>query len=206
MREKSAQATQLTRQGHPGADGLMARGRRRPSVPTLIGLLVIPCLLLAGLLATVPGEASRDKTKAGRIVPQRSIDLLVLRMTPATVRARFGTPQRIRHLSESETGKPITKWIYSKREIVATFRQVKGKRKTLAGISTSSRKQSTRSGAKIGITESALRGKVAGLDCGGADAERWCTIGSGRPFGTPQTVFVLRRDRLREVRILLTFS
>lgn len=49
-------------------------------------------------------------------------------------------------------------------------------------------------------------GKVAGLDCGDADAERWCTVGSGRPFGTPQTVFVLRRDRLREVRILLTFS
>jgi len=169
-----------------------------------IALLAAGCLG-AAIFVAAPGEAAREGARPGRIVPQRSIDVLVLGVRPATVRARFGKRQRVRHLSESGSGKPITAWVYSRRKIVASFRHVKSKRMTLAEISTTSRRQRTQSGARIGITESTLKEKVAGLDCGDADAERWCTIGRGLVHGKPQTVFVLRRDRLREVRIVLIF-
>lgn len=92
-----------------------------------------------------------------------------------------------------------------RKALTATLRQVKRRRQTLAGLSTTSPKQRTKAGARVGSSAAALRVKVSGLDCSNVQGERWCTLGIDLPLGSPQTIFVLRHGRVREVRILLTF-
>jgi hypothetical protein len=141
----------------------------------------------------------------GLIVPQRSIDRLALGMTPAAVRRIYGKPDAVKQLSESETGKPINDWLYRKRGLTAEFRQVNGSRLSLAGVFTTSARHRTRSGGGVGSTERQLTGGLDGVHCGPTDpGQRWCTLGGGA-IGSPQTVFVLRRGRVTEVRVILTF-
>lgn len=143
--------------------------------------------------------------RAGLIVPQRSIDRLALGMTPARVRELFGEPDSVEDFSESESGAPILDWRYHKRGITAEFRDVKGSRSTLAGIFTTSAHQRTASDRGVGSTEAELSHDLDGLDCGAADpGQRWCTLG-GDSVGSAQTVFVIRRGAVTEVRVLITF-
>ncbi len=160
-------------------------------------------VLLGALAATACGTSDVSKPKPGRIVLQKSIDRASLRMTPSAVRARLGSPQRTSRSSESETGRPIISWIFTRRRLVLKFRQLEDKGRRLTDISTTSPKRRTKGGARVGISEALLRKRVSGLDCFQMERQRWCTLGSGA--GRPQTIFTLRRNRVTEVRIILTF-
>ena len=163
--------------------------------------------MLSGVVtAAWAGGGPSPKPRPGLIVPQKSIDVLALQMSPQTVKARLGRPQRVERSSESETGRPIYDWIYTRRKLVATFRRIKGKRLALAGISTTNTRQRTRHGGRVGLTAGTLRARVPGLDCrSNGGSERWCTLGASLPLGHPQTAFVLRKGRVREVSILITW-
>ena len=143
--------------------------------------------------------------RSGVIVPQHSIDRLVLGMTPRRVRELYGRPDSVERSGESETGKPISTWRYTGRRLDAMFRHVDGHQFSLAGLFTTSPRQRTASGVRVGISERQLTRRLEGLDCGPTDpGQRWCTLGSGQD-GKRQTLFVVRKDRVTEVRILLAF-
>jgi hypothetical protein len=138
-------------------------------------------------------------------VPQHSIDRLYLGMASSQVRRLLGRPDRVEHSSESETGKPISDWVYRKSGLTAEFRRVKDGRVSLAGISTTSRGERTASGLGIDSTERELRRDLGAVQCISTDlGQRWCSIGKGA-LGSPETLFVLRRGRVTEVRVLITF-
>jgi hypothetical protein len=163
----------------------------------------------AALAAASCGGGTRDARTpaplAGRIVVQASIDRLALGMSPTEVRRIYGEPEAVKHYSESETGKPIDDWVYRRRSLVAEFREVRDGRLSLAGITTFSRRQRTESGIGVGSTEAELTREIDGADCGETDpGERWCTVGGGGRDAA-QTVFVLRRGKVTEVRVLITF-
>jgi hypothetical protein len=169
--------------------------------------------LLVGVVAATGGCGDDGSTAAtvttpaqsGLIVPQRSIDRLVLGMTPRRVRQLYGKPDSVQRSAESETGNPISTWRYTGRRIDAMFRNVNTSRFSLAGVFTTSARQRSASGAQVGISERQLTRRLDGLDCGPTDpGQRWCTLGSGR-IGQRQTLFVVRKDRVTEVRIFIAF-
>lgn len=171
--------------------------------------LVVSAVLITTVAACGEDESTTSESatppRERLIVPQHSVDRLVLGMTPTQVHRAYGKPDVAMRSSESETGKPISEWRYKKRQITAQFRHVNADHFSLAGVATNSASQRTATGAGVGDSERALTRKLRGLDCGPADpGQRWCTLGRGT-VGTRQTLFVVRKDVVTEVRTFIAF-
>ena len=169
-------------------------------------------LLVAAALGVLPAGCGEDEREAdpppprrGLIVPQQSIDTLVLGMSGDEVRRLYGRPDEVKRLAESEAGTPIHDWLYRDKGMTAEFRQTGAAKFELKGLFTTSAAQRTEDGAGVGSSEEEVTRAVDDLDCGPGDpGERWCTL-DGDVIGTPQTIFVMRTGKVVEVRVLETF-
>ena len=137
-------------------------------------------------LAVLAAFACCASTVDGAIVPQRSIAGVALGMTKAQVRALLGLPPRIRR-GTNEFG-PWTQFVYPRVEV--TFQGAS----SVTGLETTSPKERTARGARVGLTKAQLRARVSGLKC----EPGHCYLGAFLP-GKRVTDFFLRNGRVTRI-------
>jgi hypothetical protein len=171
----------------------------------------LPTCAVAVAAAGLAGCSGDDSTairpaaaESQGIVVQRSIAGLRLGMSAKAARAVLGEPDAVRRQSESETGRRILHWVYRQRKVAADFRRGRAGLR-LVSVSTRSPRYRTASGLGAGSSESEVKHRLGGADCGPADpGTRWCTVDGSGP-GDTQTIFRLRRGRVFEVTVTRVF-
>ena len=141
---------------------------------------------LAVVAVTLAAAAPVD----ARILVQRGIAGVELRMTKAQVRSNLGTPTRIRS-GRNEFGRYV-EFVYPR--VTVSFQG--GARAT--GLRTRSRLERTGRGIGVGSTEAEVKAKVADVRCRTESGFRHCFLGRFLP-GRVITDFHIRRGRVSSV-------
>jgi hypothetical protein len=145
----------------------------------------------AGLLVGVLAVALALTPAAGaRIVVQKGIGGAELGMTRANVRAKLGTPLRVKHGS-NDFGQ-YTEFVY--RTVTVSFQ---GNAK-VTGMRTSSRRERTARGIGVGSTLVQVRGNVPSVRCRNEFGSLHCWVGRFLP-GRRVTDFLFRKGRVSSV-------
>jgi hypothetical protein len=147
---------------------------------------------LAVLVAALVTALVAASAAPARIVVQKGIAGVELRMTRAQVIQRLGRPPAVR--SGSNDFGPWTEFRYPRVRV--TFQS--GQRVT--GLRTSSRLETTARGVGPGSTEAQVRARVAGVRCRTESGFRHCFVGLFLP-GRVVTDFHIRRGRVASVVI-----
>jgi hypothetical protein len=142
-------------------------------------------LVTASVLALVAVPAG-----AAKIVIQKGMAGLELRMTKAQVRAQLGAPPKIR-TGKNDFGS-YTEFVYPR--VTVLFQG--GSRVT--ALRTFSRAERTRAGVGVGSTEAQVKAKVAGVTCAREFGARHCYVGKFRP-GKKVTDFLMRNGKVTSV-------
>lgn len=124
------------------------------------------------------------------IVVQRGIAGLELRMTKAQVRAKLGTPAKVK-TGKNEFGR-FTQFVYAR--VTVLFQS--GSRVT--ALRTFSRAERTAAGVGVGSREADVKAKVAGVKCESVSGARHCYVGQFLP-GKRITDFLIRGGRVTSV-------
>ena len=124
------------------------------------------------------------------IVVQRGIAGLELRMTKAQVRAKLGTPVKVK-TGKNEFGR-FTQFVYPR--VTVLFQS--GSRVT--ALRTFSRAERTAAGIGVGSREADVKAKVAGVKCESVSGARHCYVGKFLP-GKRITDFSIRGGRVTSV-------
>jgi hypothetical protein len=130
--------------------------------------------------------ASSDAT----IVVQHGIAGLELRMTKAQVRAKLGSPTKVR-TGKNEFGR-YTEFVYAR--VTVLFQS--GSRAT--AFRTFSRAERTARGVGVGSSEMQVMTKVAGVNCSTESGFRHCYVGKFLP-GRVITDFQIRKGRVTSI-------
>jgi hypothetical protein len=143
--------------------------------------------LLGSLIALVLAVAARaDAT----VVVQHGIAGLDLRMTKAQVRAKLGSPTKVR-TGKNEFGR-YTEFVYSR--VTVLFQS--GSRAT--AFRTFSGAERTPRGVGVGSSEAQVMTKVAGVKCSTESGLRHCYVGRFLP-GRVVTDFQMRKGRVTSI-------
>jgi hypothetical protein len=129
------------------------------------------------------------------IVPQQSIDGVHLRMSAAGVRHVLGAPKSTKSLPDAIQGS-IRRMDYGRTKIYLSA-TADG---TVFDITTTDRRQKTRTGVGVGSSERAVRRGVKRVHCSGPATQRSCVVGR-LLAGHRVTSFVLTADRVRRVTL-----
>jgi hypothetical protein len=129
------------------------------------------------------------------IVPQAEIAGVHLMMSAAGVQHALGRPRATRTLKDPIQGS-IRLMDYGKTKVYLSA-TADG---TVFDVTTTDRRQKTKSGVGVGSSERALRRGVKHLSCTGPRAQRSCVVGKLLP-GRRVTSFVLSADRVRQVTL-----
>jgi hypothetical protein len=124
------------------------------------------------------------------IVVHRGIAGLELRMTKAQVRAKLGTPTKVK-TGKNEFG-GFTQFVYPR--VTVLFQS--GSRVT--ALRTSSRAERTSRGVGVGSREADVKAKVAGVKCESVSGARHCYVGKYLP-GKRITDFSIRGGKVTSV-------
>jgi hypothetical protein len=127
---------------------------------------------------------------AAKIVVQRGIAGLELRLTKAQVRAKLGKPAKTR-TGRNEFGR-YTELVYPR--VTVLFQS--GSRVT--ALRTFSRAERTVAGIGVGSREADVKAKIANVKCEGASGIRHCYVGKFLP-GRRITDFAIRGGRVTSV-------
>jgi hypothetical protein len=125
-----------------------------------------------------------------RILVQRGIAGVELRMTKAQVRSNLGRPTKIRS-GRNEFGRYV-EFVYPR--VTVSFQGAS----RATGLRTRSRLERTSRGIGVGSTEAEVKAKVAGVRCRTESGFRHCFLGRFLP-GRVITDFHVRRGRVRSV-------
>jgi hypothetical protein len=147
----------------------------------------VRCALVASIIVLTLALAAPAGTA---IVVQRSIAGLQLRMTKAEVRAKLGTPAKVK-TGKNEFGR-YTQFVYPR--VTVLFQS--GSRVT--ALRTFSRAERTASGVGVGSSESEVKAKVAAVKCESVSGLRHCYLGKFLP-GRRITDFSIRGGRVTSV-------
>jgi hypothetical protein len=139
-------------------------------------------VVVAALAAAAPLDA--------KILVQRGIAGVQLRMTKAQVRSSLGTPTSIRS-GRNEFGRYV-QFVYPR--VTVSFQGAS----RATGLRTRSRLERTARGVGVGSTEAEVKAKVAGVHCRTESGFRHCFLGSFLP-GRVITDFHIRRGRVSSV-------
>jgi hypothetical protein len=142
------------------------------------------------LASTIFIALALASSAASTIVVQRGIAGLELRMTKVQVRAKLGTPAKVR-TGKNEFGK-FTEFVYTR--VTVLFQS--GSRAT--AFRTFSRAERTPSGIGVGSPESRVKAKIAGVTCSTESGFRHCYVGKFLP-GRVITDFQIRKGRVTSV-------
>jgi hypothetical protein len=124
------------------------------------------------------------------IVVQRGIAGLELQMTKAQVRAKLGTPTKVK-TGKNEFGR-FTQFVYPR--VTVLFQG--GSRVT--ALRTFSRAERTAAGVGVDSREAAVKAKVAGVKCESVSGARHCYVGKFLP-GKRITDFSIRGGKVTSV-------
>ena len=124
------------------------------------------------------------------IVVQRGIAGLDLRMTKAQVRAKLGTPTKVK-TGKNEFGS-FTQFVYPR--VTVLFQS--GSRVT--ALRTFSRAERTAAGVGVGSREADVKSKVTGVKCETVSGARHCYVGKFLP-GKRITDFSIRGGKVASV-------
>jgi hypothetical protein len=147
---------------------------------------------LALLVLTVVAALVLTSTAPARIVVQRGIAGVQLRMTRAKVITLLGTPPTVRR--GTNVFGPWTEFVYPR--VTVSFQSGT----FVTGLRTSSRRERTGRGVGPGSTEAQVRARVAGVRCRTEGTFRDCFVGRFLP-GRIVTDFRIRRGRVSGVTI-----
>jgi hypothetical protein len=147
-------------------------------------LALVVSVAAAVLVLAAPADA--------RIVVQRGIAGLRLHMTLAQVKARLGTPTKVRR-GKNEFGR-FKEVVYPR--VTVSFQG--GGRAT--GFRTSSRMERTAKGIGVGSTEAGVRAKIAHVICRTESGFRHCFVGRFLP-GRVVTDFRIRHGRVASITL-----
>jgi hypothetical protein len=143
--------------------------------------------LLGSMLVLVLAVAAPS---AAMIVVQRGIAGLELKMTKAQVRAKLGTPPKVR-TGTNDFGR-YTEFVYPR--VTVLFQS--GSRAT--AFRTFSRAERTPKGVGVGSTERQVKAKVGGVRCSTDSGVRHCYVGRFLP-GRVVTDFQIRKSRVTSI-------
>ena len=158
----------------------LARNDTRETEPSRVRSIVLAAAAAALVLGFGAGVAQ------ALVVPQRSIAGITLEMSKAQVRAKLGTPPRVRR-GRNDFG-AWTQFVYPRVEV--TFQGGNA----VTGLQTTSPKERTAGGAHVGSTKAQLLARVNGLKC----ETGHCFLGSFTA-GKRVTDFFLRRGRVTRI-------
>jgi hypothetical protein len=139
-------------------------------------------VVAVALAAAAPADA--------KILVQRGIAGVELRMTKAQVRSNLGTPTRIRS-GRNEFGRYV-EFVYPR--VTVSFQGAS----RATGLRTRSRLERTGRGIGVGSTEAEVKAKVAGVRCRTESGFRHCFLGRFLP-GHVVTDFHIRGGRVSSV-------
>ena len=148
-------------------------------------------LLLVG--AVVTGLALAG-TASAKLIPQRGMAGVALGMSRAQARTVLGTPSRVIH-ARNEFG-VYTEFRFTGRALRLVFQGNGG----LTSISTTGRRERTRTGVGVGSTEAQVKHGVPGVKCEGAASARHCFLGTFSA-GKRVTDFRLTSGRVSRVAV-----
>jgi hypothetical protein len=143
--------------------------------------VLVLSIVLALALAAPAGTA---------IVAQRGIAGLELQMTKAKVRAKLGTPTKVK-TGKNEFGR-FTQFVYPR--VTVLFQS--GSRVT--ALRTFARAERTSAGVGVGSREADVKAKVAGVKCESVSGARHCYVGKFLP-GKRVTDFFIRGGKVTSV-------
>jgi hypothetical protein len=129
------------------------------------------------------------------IVPQVEIAGVHLMMSAAGVQHALGRPKETRSVKD-EIQSTIRVMDYGKTKVYLSA-TADG---TVFNITTTDRRQKTKTGVGVGSSERAVKRGVAHVTCTGPRTLRSCTVGRLLP-GKRVTSFVLTKDRVRRVTL-----
>jgi hypothetical protein len=129
------------------------------------------------------------------IVPQHEIAGVHLLMSAAGVQHVLGRPKATKVLKDEIQG-TIRLMDYGATKVYLSA-TADG---TVFDVTTTDRRQRTRSGVGVGSSERAVKRGVAHVRCTGPRTLRSCTVGALRP-GRRVTSFTLTRDRVRRITL-----
>jgi hypothetical protein len=129
------------------------------------------------------------------IVPQVELASVHLMMSAAGVQHALGRPKETRSVKDEIQG-TIRVMDYGKTKVYLSA-TVDG---TVFNVTTTDRRQKTRTGVGVGSSERAVRRGVAHVRCTGPRTLRSCTVGR-LLAGRRVTSFVLTKDRVRRVTL-----
>jgi len=143
---------------------------------------LVASVIVVTLAAAAPADAA--------IVIQHGIAGLELQMTKAQVRAKLGTPAKVR-TGKNEFG-TYTEFVYAR--VTVLFQS--GSRAT--AFRTFSRAERTPRGVGVGSSEAQVKAKVAGVKCRAEFSSRHCYVGKFLP-GRVITDFHIRKGRVTSI-------
>jgi hypothetical protein len=129
------------------------------------------------------------------IVPQVDLAGVHLRMSEAGVRHVLGAPKFIKNVKDTVQGRiKVMDYGRTKVSLSATADG------TVFSVTTTDRRQKTKTGVGVGSSERAVKRGVAHVTCTGPKARRACTVGR-LVAGQRVTSFVLSGDRVRSITL-----
>ena len=138
----------------------------------------------SALIAAAAAGLAFVATAGTTIVPQHSIAGVSLGMTQAQVRAKLGTPLKVKH-AKNEFGTYTT---FRYANVTVTFQGDAN----VTGLMTTSASERTASGLGVGSTRAQLRAKLPALKCAGSTAEGDCHLGAFLPGKTVTDFFIVK--------------
>ena len=151
-----------------------------------------PLLLCVGVVVAL-GAAD---AAAAKLVPQRGMAGVTLGISRVQARAVLGAPSRTIH-GTNEFG-VYTELRYAGRALRLVFQGNGG----LTAISTTGRRERTRTGVGVGSTEAQVKHGVPGARCTGTGTERHCFLGT---FSAGKRVTDFRLTGGRVTRVVVGF-
>ncbi|MGE4425988.1 MAG: hypothetical protein AB7G37_06015 [Solirubrobacteraceae bacterium] len=160
-----------------------------PVRPRIIG----PAATAVAVILLAPGVAS------AAIVPGSSIAGVRIDATDATVRDRLGTPRRISRPVSEIHGQRIT--IYRYAGLTVTFGPGPAAERRVTSLSTTSRRQRTSKGVRVGSRRSLLRRAYPNLTCEPVGRRSVCWRGRAEPGRKVTTFFLSTRNRVTRIDV-----
>ncbi|MEX2193877.1 MAG: hypothetical protein WD844_01205 [Thermoleophilaceae bacterium] len=152
------------------------------------------CRVLAVSLVVLAAGAALPAAASATIFPQKSIAGIRLGISEEQVRDRLGEPSQT--IRESNEFGPYIELVYRRTRLRV---RLQGEEQ-VTFVTTSSRRERTRRGIRVGSHERSLRRNVRGVRCSSFMRFRNCAVGREEP-GRTVTSFVIRRDRVARISL-----